>query len=74
MNQGNTMTKTHTTRRRLLQGAGLGANLRTELDALWTAITAHVHPGVTAGAAATGLATYASSKQTVESSIVKVKP
>jgi hypothetical protein len=41
-----------------LQGVGLGNALRTELDAIWSALTAHIHgPGNTP--AATGAATVA---------------
>jgi hypothetical protein len=59
------------------QPAALATALRTELDALWTAITAHTH--VVTGtlptgpvAAVAGVATYASTKQTIASSRVKV--
>jgi hypothetical protein len=58
-----------------LQGVGLGGNIRTELDAIWSAIFGgHVHPGVTAGGATTGAALGSPSTQTVASSVVKVKP
>jgi hypothetical protein len=53
------------------QGVGLGSALRTELDALWTAITAHVHPGVQVGSGSTSAAVYTPTRQTVESSTVK---
>lgn len=54
------------------QGAGLGHNLRTELDAIWAMLvgaSSHTHPetGTT-----TGPATGSPSKQTVESASVKV--
>ena len=55
----------------------LGSSLRTELDALWTAITAHTHAvtgTLPAGpvAAVAGVAVYAATKQVVASSKVKV--
>jgi hypothetical protein len=54
------------------QGVGLGANIRAELDALWTAITSHLHP-VTTAPGTTGPAVYSPAKQTVESATVKAK-
>lgn len=63
-----------------LEGVGMGAKLRTELDALWTAITGHVHVLTIAAASGSGgtgtaaPATYVATKQVVESATVKAKP
>ena len=56
-----------------LQAAALGANVRTELDAIWNVLSTHVHPGVTSGGGSTGTPTVVTSKQTVTSATVKVK-
>ncbi len=55
------------------QYAALGTDVRTELDAIWSALQNHVHPGVSAGAASTGAPTVVPVKQTVLGTIVKVK-
>lgn len=63
-----------------LQGSGLGANIRTELDTIWTDFLAHTHPVATTGTATAQTGTAApvvgitKAAQTVESSTVKVKP
>jgi phage baseplate assembly protein V len=56
-----------------MQPAALATALRTELDAIWTALGAHVHAGVTAGGASTGTAAVAPAKQTIASAAVKVR-
>lgn len=59
------------------QGVGLGQALRTELDALWAAVTGHTHAVATTGTATaqTGVAaaetTHPKAAQTVESATVK---
>lgn len=63
-----------------LQGSGLGANIRTELDTLWNDFLLHTHPVATTGTATAQTGTAAAvvgitqDSQTVESSTVKVKP
>jgi hypothetical protein len=54
------------------QPAAVATALRTELDAIWTAIQTHVHPGVTAGDAATQAPVVVKAAQTIASSVVKV--
>lgn len=55
------------------QPATLATALRTELDAIWTALQTHVHPGVTAGGATTGAPTVIKTAQTIASAVVKVR-
>jgi phage baseplate assembly protein V len=56
-----------------MQPAALATALRTELDAIWTALGAHVHAGVTAGSAMSGTAAVVATKQTVASAAVQVR-
>jgi phage baseplate assembly protein V len=56
-----------------MQPATLATATRTELDALWAALAAHVHPGVTAGGASTGASPVVAAKQTIASAAVKVR-
>ena len=51
----------------------LHSKLRMELDALWAALQAHVHPGVVAGPAATGAPTVVAVKQNLRSQYIKGK-
>lgn len=55
------------------QPAALATALRTELDAIWTALGAHVHPGVTAGGATTGPSPVPPSPQVIASAHVTVR-
>jgi hypothetical protein len=53
--------------------AGLGDKIRTELDAIWSAIYGgHVHAGVETGGGSTAPASGSPSKQVVESETVKI--
>ncbi len=51
----------------------LASAVATELQALWTAIQAHVHPGVTVGAGVTGTTVYPGSPGSVAATKVKAE-
>lgn len=55
-----------------MQPAVRGTALRTELDAIWTALGAHVHAGVTTGGGTSGPATVTPATQPITSTSVKV--
>jgi len=55
------------------QYVALGTDVRTELDAIWTVLAAHLHGGVVAGGAASGPATVTPVKQTILATVVKAK-
>lgn len=56
-----------------LDPAALATPLRTELDAIWTALQTHVHPGVTTGPGSTSPPTVVKVAQTIASAHVKVR-
>lgn len=56
-----------------MQPAALAPPVRAELDAIWTALGAHVHAGVTTGGGTSGPAAVTPATQTIASSSVKVR-
>lgn len=84
LHRGRTITVTAGTKVQLLapsveigggtmQPAVRSGELRTELDAVWSAIQTHVHPGVTAGPAVTGAPVVVKKEQDLASTAVAVR-